>query len=58
MPSVNRTAVLAALAVLAHIAWVGTYERGLGDVFGFVFVVLAAAVLLPPLARGVRRLRR
>ena len=53
----NRTAVLAALAVLAHIAWVATYERGLGDVFGFVFVVLVAALILPPLARGVRRLR-
>ena len=53
----NRTAVLAALAVLAHIAWVGTYERGLGDLFGFLFVVLLAALLIPPLLRGVRRLR-
>ena len=53
----SRTAVLAALAVLAHIAWVGTYERGLGDVFGFIFVVLVAALVLPPVARGLRRLR-
>ena len=53
----NRTAVLAGLAVLAHIAWVGTYERGLGDVMGFVFVLLLGAAVLPPLVRGVRRLR-
>ena len=53
----NRTAVLAALAVLAHIAWVGTYERGLGDLFGFLFIVLVAALVIPALVRGVRRLR-
>ena len=53
----NRTYVLAALAVLAHIAWVATYETALGDLLGFVFVVLVAAVLLPPAARALRRLR-
>jgi hypothetical protein len=54
----NRTAVLALLAVLAHIAWVGTYERGLGDLFGFLFIVLVAAILIPALVRAVRRLRQ
>ncbi len=53
----NRTAVLAGLAVLAHIAWVATYERGLGDLFGFIFIVLVAALVIPPLVRGARRLR-
>ena len=53
----TRTAVLAALAVLAHIAWVATYERGLGDLFGFLFIVLVAALVIPALVRGARRLR-
>ena len=53
----SRTWILAGLAVLAHIAWVGTYERGLGDLFGFLFVVLVAALVIPALVRGVRRVR-
>lgn len=53
----HRTHVLAALAVLAHIGWVATYRTGLGDLLGFVFVLLVGAALLPPLARALRRLR-
>ena len=52
-----RPAVLAALAVLAHVAWVATYERGLGDLFGFLFLALVAALVVPALVRAVRRLR-
>lgn len=54
----SRTAVLAGLAVLAHIAWVATYETGLGDLFGFVFIVLVAALVQPYAARALRRVRR
>lgn len=54
----SRTAILGGLAVLAHIAWVGTYESGLGDVFGFVFIVLVAAAVLPHARRALRRARR
>ena len=53
----NRIHVLLALAVLFHIAWVATYETALGDLFGFVFVVLVFAALIPPAARALRRLR-
>ena len=53
----RRTWILVALAVLAHIAWVATYETGLGDLFGFAFILLVAAAVLPPLARAARRLR-
>ena len=53
----TRTHVLAALAVLAHIAWVATYETGLGDLLGFVFILLVAAAVLPAAARALRRLR-
>ena len=53
----NRTYVFAALAVLAHIAWVATYDTGLGDLLGFVFILLVAAAALPPLVRALRRLR-
>lgn len=53
----TRTTVLIALAVLAHIAWVATYDTGAGDLMGFVFLLLVAAAVLPHLARGYRRLR-
>lgn len=53
----NRTHVLAALAVLSHIAWVATYDTGLGDLLGFVFLLLVFALVLPPMARAVRRIR-
>jgi hypothetical protein len=53
----TRTRLLIALAVLAHIAWVATYDTGLGDLMGFVFIALVAALVLPHAARLVRRLR-
>lgn len=54
----NRTFLLAVLAVLAHIAWVATYETALGDLLGFVFILLVAAILLPPALAALRRVRR
>jgi hypothetical protein len=53
----TRTKLLIALAVLAHIAWVATYETGLGDLMGFVFIALVAAAVLPFAARLLRRAR-
>jgi hypothetical protein len=53
----RRTHVLIGLAVLAHIAWVATYDSGIGDLFSFVFILLVAAALLPHLLRGWRALK-
>jgi hypothetical protein len=53
----TRTRILVALAVLAHIGWVATYDTGLGNLMGFVFIVLVAAAVLPHAARAVRRVR-
>jgi hypothetical protein len=53
----SRTTVLIGLAVLAHIAWVATYDTGAGDLMGFVFIVLIGAALLPHLLRGWRAVR-
>ena len=53
----HRSHVLIALAVLAHVAWVATYDTSAGELFGFVFLVLVLALVLPAMARGVRRLR-
>lgn len=53
----SRTTVLIALAVLAHIAWVATYESAAGDLMGFVFLLLVIAAALPHAVRGYRRLR-
>jgi hypothetical protein len=53
----TRTRLLIVLAVLAHIAWVATYETALGDLMGFVFIALVAALVLPLAARAVRRAR-
>lgn len=53
----TRTHVLAGLAVLAHIAWVATYETALGDLLGFVFILLVAAAVLPSAVRALRQMR-
>ena len=53
----RRTHILIALAVLAHIAWVATYESSAGDLFGFVFILLVGAALIPHLLRGWRAVR-
>lgn len=53
----SRTTVLIGLAVLAHIAWVATYESGAGDLMGFVFILLVAAAAFPHVARGWRAIR-
>jgi Flp pilus assembly protein TadB len=53
----HRTPVLAALAVLTHVAFVAAYGSTLGDVLGVLFLVLIAALLLPPLVRAAWRLR-
>ena len=57
MRPMRRTHVLIALAVLAHIAWVATYETAAGDLMGFVFILLVAAAVLPHLVEGYRRVR-
>ena len=55
--AMHRSHVLLALAVVCHVAWVATYDTGAGDLFGFVFVVLVGALVVPPVVRGVRRVR-